>query len=87
MVPVPVISGSTSGETIEIELIEWPRQARRWTIGAAEVFHYFIIKSKRMSWRAAVSWGWAFNHILWFPSLYGRSVWFDVDDIDVCSRS
>lgn len=60
MVPVPVLSGPTSGETIESELSEWARQARRWTIGAAEVFHYFIIKSKRMPWKAAVSWGFAF---------------------------
>ena len=57
MIPVPVLSGPTSGETIEMELIEWARQARRWTIGAAEVFHYYIIKSKRMSTRAATSWG------------------------------
>ncbi|CAF4392062.1 unnamed protein product, partial [Rotaria magnacalcarata] len=37
MIPVPVLSGPTSGETIEKEIIEWTRQARRWTIGAAEV--------------------------------------------------
>ena len=75
MVPVPVISGPTSGETVEIELIEWARQARRWTIGAAEVFHYFIIKSKRMPWRAAISWGWAFviyyGILLCTAGLYG----------------
>ena len=57
MVPVPVLSGPTSGETIEKEIIEWARQARRWTIGAAEVFHYFIVKSKRMPRTAACSWG------------------------------
>lgn len=57
MVPVPVLSGPTSGETIEIEIMEWARQARRWTIGAAEVFHYFIIKSKRIPTLAACSWG------------------------------
>ena len=75
MVPVPVISGPTSGETIESEVIEWARQARRWTIGAAEVFHYFIIKSKRMPWQAAVSWGWAFviyyGILLCTAGLYG----------------
>lgn len=60
MIPVPVISGPTSGETIEIEMIEWVRQARRWTIGAAEVFHYFIIKAKRMPKMAALSWGLVF---------------------------
>jgi hypothetical protein len=60
MIPVPVISGPTSGETIEIEIIEWTRQIRRWTIGAAEVFHYFIIKAKRMPTIAAFSWGFVF---------------------------
>ncbi|CAF2060155.1 unnamed protein product [Rotaria magnacalcarata] len=60
MVPVPVLSGPTSGETIEKEIIEWARQARRWTIGAAEVFHYFIVKSKRIPTIAAFSWGTAF---------------------------
>ena len=60
MIPVPVLSGPTSGETVETEIIEWARQARRWTIGAAEVFHYFIIKSKRMPRQAASSWGIAF---------------------------
>ncbi|CAF2738695.1 unnamed protein product [Rotaria sp. Silwood2] len=60
MIPVPVVSGPTSGETIEIEIMEWARQARRWTIGAAEVFHYFIIKAKRMPKMAAFSWGLVF---------------------------
>ncbi|CAF1176713.1 unnamed protein product [Rotaria sp. Silwood1] len=57
MIPVPVLSGPTSGETIEKEIIEWARQARRWTIGAAEVFHYFVIKARRMPKIAACSWG------------------------------
>lgn len=60
MIPVPVISGPTSGETIEIEIMEWARQIRRWTIGAAEVFHYFVIKAKRMPTIAALSWGFVF---------------------------
>ena len=60
MIPVPVLSGPTSGETIEIEIMEWARQARRWTIGAAEVFHYFVIKSTRMPCMAAFSWGLSF---------------------------
>ncbi len=61
MIPVPVLSGPTSGETIELEIMEWARQARRWTIGAAEVFHYFIIKAKRMPTAAACSWGITFS--------------------------
>ncbi|CAF1084614.1 unnamed protein product [Adineta steineri] len=60
MIHVPVLSGPTSGETIELEIMEWARQARRWTIGAAEVFHYFTIKAKRMPAAAACSWGISF---------------------------
>ena len=60
LVPVPVISGPTSGETIEIELSEWARQARRWTIGAGEVFHYYVIKAGRMPFFPAFSWGLCF---------------------------
>jgi hypothetical protein len=44
LVPLPVISGPTSGATISEEFYEWARQARRWTIGAGEVFHYFFNK-------------------------------------------
>lgn len=60
MLPVPVLSGPTSGETIEKEIIEWARQARRWTIGAAEVFHYYAVKAGRMPKGAAISWGFVF---------------------------
>ena len=75
MIPVPVISGPTNGETIEKEISEWARQARRWTIGAAEVFHYFVIKSTRMPKRAAYSWGVVFiiyyGILLCTAGLYG----------------
>ena len=37
LVPVPTLSGPTSGRVLEQELGEWAAQARRWTIGAAEV--------------------------------------------------
>lgn len=57
MVPVPTLSGPTSGRVIEEELEEWARQARRWTIGAAEVFHYFMVKSTNIPFLTALSWG------------------------------
>ena len=57
MVPVPTLSGPTSGRVIEEELEEWARQARRWTIGAAEVFHYFMVKSNNIPFFTALSWG------------------------------
>jgi hypothetical protein len=39
---LPTLSGPTSGETLSEEASEWQRQAKRWSIGAAEVFHYFV---------------------------------------------
>ena len=40
--------------------MEWARQARRWTIGASEVFHYYVIKAGRMPFWPAFSWGMSF---------------------------
>ena len=60
LVPVPLISGPTSGRVIEEEVVEWARQARRWTIGAGEVFHYFVIKSRGIPFFTAFSWGMTF---------------------------
>uniref|UniRef100_A0A914XKX4 Uncharacterized protein n=1 Tax=Plectus sambesii TaxID=2011161 RepID=A0A914XKX4_9BILA len=54
--PVATISGPTSGANYWNELQEWARQIRRWTIGAAEVFHYFAIKSTRLPPLVAISW-------------------------------
>ncbi len=56
MVSVPVLSGPTCGRTIEYEFMEWARQARRWTIGAAEVFHYFMVKSRHIPLLTSFSW-------------------------------
>ena len=57
LVPTPVLAGPTSGRVIEEELSEWARQGRRWTIGAAEVFHYYIIKSSKLPVSARLYWG------------------------------
>jgi len=38
----PTLSGPTSGPTYILEIAEWARQIRRWTIGSAEVFHYCL---------------------------------------------
>ncbi|KAL1839221.1 hypothetical protein VTJ49DRAFT_1739 [Mycothermus thermophilus] len=42
------INGPTSGANFADEIREWALQVRRWTIGAGEVFHYFIVKTYRM---------------------------------------
>ena len=57
MVPVPVLSGPTTGRVIEEEIKEWAVQARRWTIGAGEVFHYFIVKSRGIPFFTGLFWG------------------------------
>uniref|UniRef100_A0AC34FV28 Glycosyltransferase 2-like domain-containing protein n=1 Tax=Panagrolaimus sp. ES5 TaxID=591445 RepID=A0AC34FV28_9BILA len=55
-IPVATLSGPTSGKNYLEELYEWARQIRRWTIGAAEVFHYFAIKSTRLPLGVAIVW-------------------------------
>ncbi|EUC28093.1 hypothetical protein COCCADRAFT_110036 [Bipolaris zeicola 26-R-13] len=42
------INGPTSGANYGDEIREWALQIRRWTIGAGEVFHYFIVKTYRI---------------------------------------
>uniref|UniRef100_A0A914WQP5 Glycosyltransferase 2-like domain-containing protein n=1 Tax=Plectus sambesii TaxID=2011161 RepID=A0A914WQP5_9BILA len=54
--PVATMSGPTSGDSYIGELYEWGRQIRRWTIGAAEVFHYFAVKSTRLPITVSVPW-------------------------------
>eukprot|EP00913_Durusdinium_trenchii_P004739 g4401.t1 len=65
MIPMPVISGPTSGTTQCEEFSEWFRQSERWTIGACEVFHYFVVKRRRYNCSAAMSYG------TWFVIYYG----------------
>ena len=65
MIPMPVISGPTSGTTQCEEFSEWFRQSERWTIGACEVFHYFVVKRRRYNCAAALSYG------MWFVIYYG----------------
>jgi len=51
------INGPTSGANYADEIREWALQVRRWTIGAGEVFHYFIVKTYRMpSLHLSISW-------------------------------
>ena len=60
-VNVILLNGPTSAETYCGEIYEWSRQIRRWAIGAAEVFHYFMAKIKRMpSILVTIIWGTSF---------------------------
>ena len=58
--------------------MEWAVQARRWTIGAGEVFHYFMVKSKRIPFMTAFSWGVSFlfyyGILLCCSHLYGLTL-------------
>jgi hypothetical protein len=78
LIPLPVLSGPTSGATVHEELQEWYLQARRWTIGAAEVFHYFFTKlvfSRAFDWYSGICYGLVFLHyygyVLCASSLFG----------------
>ena len=80
-IPVATLSGPTSGKyrliTLKIcyitgknyidEWYEWARQIRRWTIGAAEVFHYFAIKFFRLP--VTVSFSFACKFIFYYGFL------------------
>ena len=52
-----IIHTVRAGSSYIDELVEWARQIKRWTIGAAEVFHYFVVKANRLPLYASVSWG------------------------------
>ncbi|GMR47247.1 hypothetical protein PMAYCL1PPCAC_17442, partial [Pristionchus mayeri] len=53
-IPVATLSGPTSGHSYVNEWYEWARQIRRWTIGAAEVFHYFAVKARSLPFFSAL---------------------------------
>lgn len=66
LLDVPTLSGPTSGVNIAEEFKEWVIQATRWTIGAAEVFHYFFVKLlKRNYFLPGLLYFW------WFVYYYG----------------
>ncbi|KAL1527751.1 hypothetical protein AB1Y20_009136 [Prymnesium parvum] len=67
MVDTPTLNGPTSGSTMAAEWLEWCVQARRWTIGAAEVFHYFVVKLLRGRMDLLSGLGYFF----WFTYYYG----------------
>ncbi|CAK78300.1 unnamed protein product (macronuclear) [Paramecium tetraurelia] len=62
----PTISGPTSGSNMWQEFVEWVRQNKRWSVGSAEVFHYFIIKAPRIQFCSAFLW--ACNYLNYYAS-------------------
>ncbi|MEM0966495.1 MAG: hypothetical protein AAGJ81_10135 [Verrucomicrobiota bacterium] len=45
---LPLICGPTSGKDFGDELKEWALQAKRWTIGAFEIFHYVASQTPKL---------------------------------------
>ena len=69
---LPVLSGPTSGDTYLTDVIEWARQLKRWSIGSAEVFHFFCVKLKRLSLCSALIWGFVYlNYYMGFLCING----------------
>ena len=73
-----ILSGPTSGRVLEEELWEWAVQVRRWTLGAAEVFHYFVIKAPGIPALTGLAWGLSFlfyyGILLCCSHLYGLTL-------------
>lgn len=63
----PTLSGPTSGENWIQEFKELWIQATRWSIGSAEVFHYFMCKLKRINFFIAFIWG--FNYLNYYVGI------------------
>ena len=53
--PVPVLSGPTSGATWLLDIWEWYVQVRRWAIGTADNFHFMIVKIGNLPVVAAIT--------------------------------
>ncbi|KAF4986087.1 hypothetical protein FDECE_16132 [Fusarium decemcellulare] len=71
------INGPTSGANYADEIREWALQVRRWTIGAGEVFHYFIIKTYRMP-GLYLSISWATRFFIYYGLVLCASAIFSV---------
>jgi hypothetical protein len=71
------INGPTSGADYIDEIREWALQVRRWTIGAGEVFHYFIVKTYRMP-SLHLSMSWATRFFMYYGLVLCASAIFSV---------
>ncbi|KAK5651543.1 hypothetical protein OQA88_11908 [Cercophora sp. LCS_1] len=71
------INGPTSGASYADEIREWALQVRRWTIGAGEVFHYFIVKTYRMP-SLYLSFSWATRFFIYYGLVLCASAIFSV---------
>ena len=79
---LPVICGPTSGNSLPEELWEWARQARRWSIGAFEIFHYVISERAKLGYMSTLRLGATivvlyglFQTIMFASTLVASPVW------------
>ncbi|KAJ4291248.1 hypothetical protein N0V88_006248 [Collariella sp. IMI 366227] len=78
------INGPTSGANYVDEIREWALQVRRWTIGAGEVFHYFIVKTYRMP-SLYLSISWATRFFIYYGLVLCASAIFSIISPLLCS--
>ncbi|KAF2664827.1 hypothetical protein BT63DRAFT_464047 [Microthyrium microscopicum] len=71
------INGPTSGANYADGVREWALQIRRWTIGAGEVFHYFIVKTYRIP-GLYLSISWASRFFIYYGLVLCASAIFSV---------
>ena len=50
------------GESICQNLHEWEKQARRWTVGASDNFHFFVSNFHRFNFLSGLQYAFAFTH-------------------------
>ncbi|GKX32793.1 MAG: hypothetical protein MnENMB40S_04110 [Rhizobiaceae bacterium MnEN-MB40S] len=79
---LPVICGPTSGNSFSEELWEWARQARRWSIGAFETFHYVISERRNLGYLSTLRLGATivvlyglFQTIMFASTLVASPIW------------
>ena len=78
-IDIPTLSGPTSGVTMADEFKEFVVQGERWTIGAAEVFHYFFVKLIKCNYFIP-----GLQYFWWFVYYYGFILCF-IGVMSICN--
>ncbi len=84
---LPLVCGPTSGKDFADELGEWALQAKRWSIGAFEIFHYIasqapklgVIVTSRLLLTILLLYG-LFQSVLFASTLIASPIWHNVHD-------
>ena len=54
LLPLPIISGPTSGSSWWSDCDEWYAQVRRWAIGTSDNFHFFVVHLPGLPFLSAI---------------------------------